>query len=828
MANTYAITLLLIILGISGHRVMAAEVGVVQGATLALFYAFSANARSLILNKISGVSAYSVMFWRFVLLVPLAAASYWLSVDVAQAHWLLTIILILRRCIEWLGEVHLSEMERLGNQNAAKRYFLLQAILMLILLVWLVGDFPHPLLGLFLWAFLPIGFSTGFLMHLTKASYTLTGVTFKMLPNLGSTAIIGITVYVFRLLILLATDKETAGDLFTAFAIGGVIGSIFANVLGASIAHHEQSSGAPYFPKFLRYALNASIILGAAIFFAAALKFPLLPRTGKSNFFWETTGLSMIGSVIMVYAQRIRFRLLQNDSEHDVFGPDVLVNILVFASVPFVFYLFGKEAMSGLYLLSSALAYVFYKSAGREKEEYSGKRAYSPLVYRYLQAGIAALLLLPLFFQLGAGIFLEQSVTFDSGGVLRNLPIPVSVLVCYIGILLIGAYRRAFLSFAYIFVTCILMVMSSIILTQGMSLLQQEKFVLLIQYVLPMFALVLGQIYEPLEESKDDATCAKAFFWILIFVVPLQLIFTWQRGLGYLSPWAGLFSIYQSLQYVPVIFVSAFVLALFGLWHLPKYKIALFFLSLCMAIYVAASISMLAIALFFVGLLTFVFFHLKVGAGKFPFGMLLMALVLSVAYSKYIESDVTFKFSLPTNVVAGKVDSNEAGVTREIPLEAEIVSTPSKITDSELPKNLSGRIKYWNYYIHGVSNTPRSFLFGSDTPPDRTQYPSGHNYYLDFIFNFGLFAIIPTLFLIGFTVMQIYRRRRIIITSPTLLSLSLVVMFLIFCDNFLKVGMRQPYAGIFSFFLWGLLITKLKRSGPDNSDNSLSGRMSRG
>ena len=68
----------------------------------------------------------------------------------------------------------------------------------------------------------------------------------------------------------------------------------------------------------------------------------------------------------MVYAQRIRLRLLQHDEEHDVFGPDVMSNILLIAAVPFTYWLLGMNAMGGLYLLSSLLAYVFYLSAKKD------------------------------------------------------------------------------------------------------------------------------------------------------------------------------------------------------------------------------------------------------------------------------------------------------------------------------------------------------------------------------------------------------------------------------------------------------------------------------
>jgi hypothetical protein len=36
-----------------------------------------------------------------------------------------------------------------------------------------------------------------------------------------------------------------------------------------------------------------------------------------------------------------------------------------------------------------------------------------------------------------------------------------------------------------------------------------------------------------------------------------------------------------------------------------------------------------------------------------------------------------------------------------------------------------------------------------------------------------------------------------------------VVLFLILTDNSLKVGMRQPYPGILTFFFWGVLLSRL-------------------
>jgi O-antigen ligase len=122
-----------------------------------------------------------------------------------------------------------------------------------------------------------------------------------------------------------------------------------------------------------------------------------------------------------------------------------------------------------------------------------------------------------------------------------------------------------------------------------------------------------------------------------------------------------------------------------------------------------------------------------------------------------------------------------------------------------------------------VTNSPKSFFLGVGDSLSRSQYPSAHNYYLDFIYNFGALALFPMLFLMGLTITQIYSHRREVFASPVLLGLCLVTLFLLIADNSLKVGLRQPYPGIFTFFLWGILLSELFKlsSIKNNKDDAL-------
>ncbi len=107
---------------------------------------------------------------------------------------------------------------------------------------------------------------------------------------------------------------------------------------------------------------------------------------------------------------------------------------------------------------------------------------------------------------------------------------------------------------------------------------------------------------------------------------------------------------------------------------------------------------------------------------------------------------------------------------------------------------------------------------GHATPPDRIKNPSAHNYYLDFAYNFGLLALLPLAVLLAITLTALWKRRRQLLRSPPLLGLTAAVLFLVLLDNSLKVGMRQPYPGIFTFFLWGVLLSNLFPTAPARSD----------
>ena len=808
LINAVSMTVLLIGLSLTGQPALAADVGIVQGVTIALFYAFSANARSLVLNPAARVSVGNLLVGRLILLVPLSVVAWYLSVHLAHVTWSLAVALILRRGVEWLGELHLSEMELRGHRKLAGQYLALQVLLLLLVLGWTFSGTPLSVLGLVLWALLPLLMSLGFIRHHLTAGSRLEAAWLQMLPHLGSSAVIGIAVYVFRLLILLIVGKTVAGDLYSAFAIGGALGTIFTMGLGPSLLLHEQKTGRAHIPVWLRAVLVLVTLAGLAVIAMVYLMPDAHGLAGKEMHFWQALGFSLIGGVVMVFAQRQRLRDIQHGTEEDVFAPDVLVNILIVAVIPFMPFVLGRNSLSCLYLFNAVVALVFYRMADVRR---AAMGMVAHLHGSKLRAVLAVLLVIPIFVNLETGLFRSALLVYDSGGVLSKLPIPLSAFGCYAGIALLGNYRQANLGLAMIFGSFVLMVLSTVAMSYSNLYEEQAKFILLMQYILPMFALVLGQTYEG--SSSNALIFEKVVLYILSILVPIQLVISWLQGHSMLSSYLYLFSIYQHLQYVAVIFIWGYLLSLYSLWPVPRFKMLLILLTPLIGIYAVASVSLLALSAMFIGVIGFAIYRWRLGPDKLAMLVVFLVFLSSACYLPVAMSSSfrdAYIFPQKFAFLGAKLTPKELQLREKFAEGAELTPAEVQLSEEIAQTPVAKRLHYWEYYTKSIVSGPKVFIFGHAERLDRSKFQSAHNYYLDFVYNFGSLSVLPLVGVLGYTLVMVFRCREAILASPSFLGLTVVVLFLLLADNSLKVGLRQPYPGIFTFFLWGLLLARIE------------------
>jgi hypothetical protein len=575
--------------------------------------------------------------------------------------------------------------------------------------------------------------------------------------NLASTAMMGLSNYVFRVFIVSLVGKVYSGMLFPAIAIGSLAGTLFANVAGPTLVRKALVES-----TFFKNGLLALSMLG------------LIAYASSKTFFIQTLGLSMVGGAIMVAAQRARLISLK---ENHTLSPDLLVHLILVCITPIIYYSGGLKWLMGIYLVNAILAWVFYKGNSTYMKLNSISRD-------RLITFFVLLLLVPVFFQLKGSIYNDSGPLglVDSGGKISIVPLPFSLIGCYLGLVIFNElFQYAKVAIVTIGSMFFLQILSCLV-----SGYEPAKLTLLVQFILPTVALLLGIAIA----NIDRLLIARTFLYFLLFFVPIQLICTWIQGNLALTHYLYVFSVYQNYQYLPLIIASLFAWVWLELE--ASHKNTIYILAPWVGIYMAAGNSILA-------LFGLVAFSLSYAFKSKSRQNIFILLLIGISISSYflLNSKVATllpKYNISHGVFVGKLFSKNG---------SQLYTDSS---NTKIPINVSSRLDIAKRYIGGINESSETFLFGHSSPPPRTEITSGHNYYLDLTYNYGILACLPILTLAVFTIARYVKNKS---NYSNALWMLLIVLYLVLIDSNFKVTLRQPYPAIITFFLWGILLSTI-------------------
>lgn len=404
-----------------------------------------------------------------------------------------------------------------------------------------------------------------------------------------------------------------------------------------------------------------------------------------------------------------------------------------------------------------------------------------------VQAIVILLLFFPLFFQLSGSVFTATNINYDSQGLLLRVPLPIAVIICLIGIVFTIRLEKRHFGVGVIFSAFMLMMLSVILTTAEAGQMKLTKFILLGQFILPMFAFVLGSLY--LKPKSVYLSFEALALYMLFIIIPLEVTASVLQRNYNLTPNLYIFSLYQYLQYLPVVFIGLYFLIATALYKNNILRHLILFLTPWMGIYLAKSISLLTLSLAILGVFIFIMDAFKDNKKIYALTLVTLLLIFSVIYYPIIEF----------------VNVYLMNISYEIHIFNGFVT--------QFPHIFTKAIPYWDYYWHGIFEGLKPLLFGHQASPNSDLYPSAHNYYLDLIYNFGLVAMLPLGYLIYDTIHKFKQYIGSKFVTESLLMLFVIVMFSLFADNSFKVTFRQPYPGMMMFFLWGVLSSRLHETG---------------
>ncbi|QWE29009.1 hypothetical protein [Polynucleobacter sp. AM-7D1] len=508
--NSLSLSVLVITFAFSGNDIFAAEISVMQAAISGLLYAFSSNSRVTILS--GSINTFNkLLMLRIYILVPVVCVSYFLVGTIGDFSFFLFYLILIRRSMEWIADLFLSEMERESSYYKGIIFLVIQSVLLgiVILLIYTGANYRYLMI---IWCISPvivfswIKFKNSFInFYLPKSIFINYDIT-----HFGSSIVIGLTLFIFRVSIVTTFGKESAGNLLSAFAIGGLLGAVFASSYAPSLALNELASGKKYFNKKLHLiVLPLFLLLGSSlVLFSNIGTFPII-NNWKDNLFISALGYSCIASVVMYYAQINRNRLLIVSKDNSLFGADVLVSISTIFSINLMFLIFGNGGGAALSLVQSVLMYVFYKSSTLTINK----------KYIFSFYPILCLIVLPIFFKVE---ILSLTSTYIQNTKFNYFPIS-SILIIFL-LAVIGNFQYARKSFVCIAIYFVAIYLSYFFGSYGVNG-DGLKLLTITKYLLPPLALVLGEIVGNIRGPKNISSIDIFFYFIIVLIIFLNFIF---------------------------------------------------------------------------------------------------------------------------------------------------------------------------------------------------------------------------------------------------------------------------------------------------------------
>jgi hypothetical protein len=134
------------------------------------------------------------------------------------------------------------------------------------------------------------------------------------------------------------------------------------------------------------------------------------------------------------------------------------------------------------------------------------------------------------------------------------------------------------------------------------------------------------------------------------------------------------------------------------------------------------------------------------------------------------------------------------------------------LSEGRIPSNVQERFDDWTIFGQGIIESTRTILVGHPQPMPREIKSSPHNWYVDMVYTFGVVGLLPVFTLIVYTIYLCCKQRKELHSQTW--WLAAIVFYLVVIDSNFKVTLRQPYPGIFAYFLWGLLLSRMRALAP--------------
>ena len=372
--NFFLPSSILVFFYLSGNPEIAAESGIFTSLSISITQILSSNMRSLVItNKVVKINLEPYFIFRFLFSISYLIILFFLILP----NWNLqypyfVFILSCTILFQWVFETKLVKFE-LHNERFNQLISLVCYFIIVIVSILLAINNNIFLLNylLILFCLYVFGFSLKDFLLIIK-NINLHNFSFflvkKYIENFKYTPLISSFSQVFsgvfwRFSIYYLLEKSVAGLLFAAFTLGSFSGTLFNLILGPAYMDTKiRLSGKIKFFIFMSFLFI--LLINVNIYFNLEYTYKVFQDyiIKIDKFFFIVTMYSILGSFFMTYSMHQRHKMIfAQKKKQSVFIKDIMFNFTISALFPLLYYLSNVDGIAYLYLVSSLIAFIFYK-----------------------------------------------------------------------------------------------------------------------------------------------------------------------------------------------------------------------------------------------------------------------------------------------------------------------------------------------------------------------------------------------------------------------------------------------------------------------------------
>ena len=357
----FIIPIFVVILGFKHNTTISADLSIVYSIIFMIFFPLNGNVRHYLLNAKDKFLIHDLVLFRLFSYIPLFLLSFIICLIILDLDVLKIIAIIYIGTFYWLNEIFVS------NQEKKNSYFLIVFLLFIYFFLFcyvtlsnynelkysiILSTFCFANIIVILSIFKSLKFKINFNM-LKK------NITQKIIPQIGGTFVIGVSSFLFKLIILFFLSKGVSGTIFIAFTMSGVLLTIFTYGLGPTLFLNESQK--VHILKIYGLLTLLMSFLGLIIILLQYFNMIDIVLIDNQKIFFYCLGFCLLGIPFSILGQYYKLHVLHKNLRLKVYFYDAIPNLSVLILLIICLYLFQPFFVGLTYIYTGLIGMLIYK-----------------------------------------------------------------------------------------------------------------------------------------------------------------------------------------------------------------------------------------------------------------------------------------------------------------------------------------------------------------------------------------------------------------------------------------------------------------------------------